>query len=436
MSDARIPGPIGAHGNPISGDVFQGDIGAHQCRFKLKPGVVGYGNGVANMPLEDRFSNVLSRTLSKLPAELQEEFAMLLSPASLAIVVGTMVIWAGSHYFGVGFIVDALLLVAGFGFLGWQVWTVGGDFVSCIQITCSAQSEDDLDRAAKHLANFIAVVGVAAFMALITKGAKRYGPRVKNLRGVIKAASAADAGMPNSHFQVFLRVAANPRMPRIIMVRQTNSKSVQWIRKGFPAKPKEIKMNTSKKTGIVTCKDVDEITKARKTTKAGSDKQYYTVDEHGRTATNGRGDTIDLADADWPVEPRQIIDPVAKKPLTGDYDLMGVIDPNAKGRTIALAVDNNANARRGLAPGTLTDDFTNTDIKKVAAQINSRLDQDRVLHGSHEFFDSIPNLKPDEVVVGFFPDGNVLSFNRKGLETFYQSIGRSTLDLVQFMQPK
>lgn len=193
-------------------------------------------------------------------------------------------------------------------------------------------------------------------------------------------------------------------------------------------------MKTSGQTGIVTCKDIGEVAKAQRTMRSGSNRQYFVVDRNRRTATNGRGETIDVGNADWPVEPGQVIDPVSQKPLVGDYDLMAVIDPNAKGRNLALAVDNTANARAGRPPGSLVDDFTNTDIKKVAADVNRQLDQERVLHGSQEAFDSLDNLAADELVVGFFPDGQAVSFNREGLKTFYDSIGRSTLDLKQFME--
>ncbi|MCS7469321.1 hypothetical protein NZK35_21940 [Stieleria sp. ICT_E10.1] len=428
MADLRLPGPVGT-----SDTTLPNDSGTNQCRLMPTPGTVGRDGGVEVMSLDDRFVKVLHLTVPKLPAEIQEEFAAMLSPASIGIIVGVLVVWAGSHYFGIGFIADALLLIVGLGFLGWQVWSVGNDFVAFVELTYSARTEADLEKASKHLANFLAVVGVAAFMALIAKGAKRYGPKIKNMRGIIKAATASDAGMPPNHFRAFLRAAANPSRPRIILVRQTNPKSVRWIQKGFPAKPKEIKFKTSKQTGIVTCKDISEVAKAQKTVRSGSNKQYFVVDRNRRTATNGKGETIDVSNADWPVEPGQVVDPLSQKPLVGDYDLMGVIDPNAKGRNIALAVDNTANARAGKPAGTLTDDFTNTDIKKVAADVNKQLDQDRVLHGSQEAFDSLDNLAADELVVGFFPDGQAMSFNREGLKTFYQSIGRSTLDLKKFM---
>lgn len=428
MSDFRIPGPIGADGHAVPTDFDTCPV-----RLTPTPGPVASSGKLEALALEDRFVSVLQRTAAKLPVEVREEFAAMLDPATLAIIVGVLAMWAGSHYVGVGFIVDILLVVVGIGVLGWQIWSVGHDFVAFLDLTYTARTEDDLEKAATHLANFIAVVGVAAFMALVAKGAKRYAPKARTLRGSVRAASAADAGMPASHFRVFARVASDANRPRIILVRKTNPASVKWIEKGFPAKPKEIKMKTAKLSGIVTCKGADEAAKARRTLRHGSGKQYLVVDDTGRTASNARGEKIELSDADWPVEPNQVIDPIANKPLVGDYDLMGVIDPNAKGRNLALAVDNVANKRAGREPGTFVDDFSNTEITKVARRVNQGLDRPRVLHGSHEAFDSIDNLDAGETVVGFFPDGRAFAFDRGGLTEFYETIGRSTLDLKRFL---
>ncbi len=428
MSDYRIPGPIGTDGHAVPTD-----WGTCPVRLTPAPGPVASGGKMDAMALEDRFVSVLQRTAPKLPGEVREEFAAMLDPATLAVIVGVLALWAGSHYVGVGFIVDILLVVVGIGFLGWQIWSVGNDFIAFLDLTYTARTEDDLEKAATHLANFIAVVGVAAFMALVARGAKRYTPKARKLRGLARAASAADAGMPATHFRVFARVASDANRPRILLVRKTNPASVKWIERGFPAKPKEIKMKTGKVSGIVTCKDAGEVAKAKNTLRHGSGKQYFVVDDTGRTASNARAETIDLSNADWPVEPNQVIDPVAKKPLVGDYDLMGVIDPNAKGRNLALAVDNVANQRAGKEAGTLADDFSNTEITKVAREVNKGLDQPRVLHGSHEAFDSIDNLDAGETVVGFFPDGRAFAFDRTGLKEFYETIGRSTLDLKRFL---
>jgi hypothetical protein len=96
----------------------------------------------------------------------------LLSPANLAILVGTLVVWAGSHAFGVGEAVDLVLLVGGVLFLGLAVFDVATELGNFLTVTSSARDDQDLDQAASHLARAIAIVGVAAFVALIAKFAK------------------------------------------------------------------------------------------------------------------------------------------------------------------------------------------------------------------------------------------------------------------------
>ena len=41
-----------------------------------------------------------------------------------------------------------------------------------IQLTVDARTEDDLDQAARHLATFVAIAGVAALLYLVYKGAE------------------------------------------------------------------------------------------------------------------------------------------------------------------------------------------------------------------------------------------------------------------------
>lgn len=126
---------------------------------------------VPSMGVEDKFKTALELTVPKLPAEMRDEFAGLLTKENLAILAGVLVVWAGSHYFGVGFVADIILVGLGLFFLGWQVWAAIGDFVEFVRLTPKAQTPEDLDRAAEHLAQFIAIVGVGVFIALVTRGA-------------------------------------------------------------------------------------------------------------------------------------------------------------------------------------------------------------------------------------------------------------------------
>ena len=167
MGGANIPGPLRT-------ERFGGvDHGTHARIPTPTPTPIGGSDNVEDMSLEDRFREVLFMTAPKLPGEIREEFTAILTTSNLAIMVGVLAAWAVSHYFGVGFIVDALLIISGAVLIGWQIFTAADHLFDCVSITYSAKSRKDLDLAAKNLADFIAIVGVTAFLALLAKGAKK-----------------------------------------------------------------------------------------------------------------------------------------------------------------------------------------------------------------------------------------------------------------------
>lgn len=131
--------------------------------------------GVWEWPLADKFAEVLRRTGPKLPGSMRHEFSALISPASLGIIAGTLVVWAGSQAFGVGEIVDIVLLAGGAFFLGLAVFDVAEELGDFLVVTSTATDEKDLDEAASHLAVAIAILGVAAFIALLAKLARVRG---------------------------------------------------------------------------------------------------------------------------------------------------------------------------------------------------------------------------------------------------------------------
>jgi hypothetical protein len=202
MAGSRIPGPIGLSDgaqsredgtlirarSPLPGVVGSQSeswcdplFGDALCRVKphsLLTGDRGRQNSAAepsvtDWTLEQKFSTALQLTLPKLPATMQREFAALISPASIGVTVGVLIVWAGSHAFGVGQIIDIVLLLAGVIFLGFAAIDVAGHLSEFIKLTCAAKTKSDLDDAASHLAYVISVIGVAALTALLAKGATK-----------------------------------------------------------------------------------------------------------------------------------------------------------------------------------------------------------------------------------------------------------------------
>ncbi len=420
MGNTRLPGSLGS-GAGNSDDSL--GYGSGMCYI---PGAAGRPRSVADMSHQERFELLLRKTGPRLPSEIAEEFTQLLAPEVLAAIVVTLVAWAGSHYFGVGFVVDILLVGAGFIFLGAQILYAIGDFTNAVSITYTARTTQEIDLAADHLANFIAVVGVAAFMTILTKkglpkgsGQLRYLERARRW-----AATAADAGLPLRHFSVFKSTAMETQT--IILLRSTNPKSRRWIEKGFPRKPKEPEFaKPSESTGLTTAKDKLQANKARTVTKkdlrSGRDTglQYYVVDANRKTASNAKGDLLDLSGADWPVQQNQIIDPTLRKPIPGDYDLMDVINPDNTGQNMTLLLSDNK----------FETNFTNPITNRIARQVNRKLDQPRVLHGPEAAYGGWDRIKADEVIVAFFPDGTTTAFNRNGVIELYAQYGRKMLDV-------
>jgi hypothetical protein len=103
---------------------------------------------VSSLSVQERVSETLRRSLPLLPGEARDVVAGLLSPESVAIIAGTMALWAGSHLFGVGEIIDLLLLAVGGLVLGRSIWGVAEDLWEFARLSINGSSESDLDQAA------------------------------------------------------------------------------------------------------------------------------------------------------------------------------------------------------------------------------------------------------------------------------------------------
>jgi hypothetical protein len=138
---------------------------------------------LATMPLTERLTEVLTRSKKNVGPEVAVAIDSLLSPVNLAILAGTLTLWAGSHLFGVGEIVDVLLLVVGAFTIGWSIGDVAKDLYTFTERTINARSDADLDAAAQAFSHAIVLAGITVVMALLLrKSAKQVeaarGPNV------------------------------------------------------------------------------------------------------------------------------------------------------------------------------------------------------------------------------------------------------------------
>ncbi|MBI3683377.1 MAG: hypothetical protein HY235_23635 [Acidobacteria bacterium] len=102
----------------------------------------------------------LERSLPLMPGDAAAVIKSMLTPASIAIMVGTLVVWAGSHFFGIGEIVDAILLLVGFVAIGFSVVDLAGRLYKFGDKSLNAATDQDLDKAARHFARAVSIAGV------------------------------------------------------------------------------------------------------------------------------------------------------------------------------------------------------------------------------------------------------------------------------------
>jgi hypothetical protein len=124
---------------------------------------------ISTWSASDRVRESIIRSKKYMPANLASQVDALLSAENLAIMTGTLVIWAGSHFFGVGEIVDVGLLLVGAFFIGRSIDGVARDLFSFATGAMNAKSEADLDRAGQAFASAVVTGGITAVMALLLR---------------------------------------------------------------------------------------------------------------------------------------------------------------------------------------------------------------------------------------------------------------------------
>ena len=139
---------------------------------------------VANLTQSEKLLEVLNLTVQKLPSALGSQLKAMISPTSLAIMVGVLGAYTASHAVGVGFIADAVMGVSAGLFLGWQAVDVAKDIWGFAQYV-NATTESELDKAADHLAKAIMTVGFDVILGILTK--KAAGKLGKNTNNVNQA---------------------------------------------------------------------------------------------------------------------------------------------------------------------------------------------------------------------------------------------------------
>lgn len=142
---------------------------------------------VSSWSFERRLEVTFDRTLPKLGPEVRAQLEAVVNPTSLAIIAGVLVAWLVSHAFGIGEIIDIIILVVGIASIGFAIFTGLDylyDFASGVY---HAKTANDLDKASDDFAKAISILGIQAVLAILFRGART--PRISR-GGRIKLGNA------------------------------------------------------------------------------------------------------------------------------------------------------------------------------------------------------------------------------------------------------
>ncbi|HEY6530571.1 MAG TPA: hypothetical protein VIZ65_17920 [Cellvibrionaceae bacterium] len=128
---------------------------------------------IIRMSSADKVGEAIRRSLPFLPNEARSIVQSMLTPTSLALITGTLVVWAGSHFVGVGEIVDLILLGVGVLALGFSVFEGAQALYDFATGAINARNENDLTQAGKHFARAVTILGISTIQALLLRGQGR-----------------------------------------------------------------------------------------------------------------------------------------------------------------------------------------------------------------------------------------------------------------------
>lgn len=149
---------------------------------------------INNMSQKDKLLEAITRSLPYLPAESQSLVKSMLEPTNVAILLSTLVIWAGSHFIGIGEIIDVILLATGVIILGFSVFDGASELSTFTTTASNATTDTQLTDAAQHFAKAVTILGVSVISAILLRGsakpvATRGLPRYKSMPNVGKPPS-------------------------------------------------------------------------------------------------------------------------------------------------------------------------------------------------------------------------------------------------------
>lgn len=137
---------------------------------------------VISWSLDERFAYVIVHTADFLLGDAKRQFLAMVTGKGLKILTGSLVVWAGGHFFGVSEFTDAFLFGVGLAFLGRAALDAVHLMKECLKLTCTASDTRDLKEAAHCLSEVVTIVGTVAFFMAFARIARSIGNRIRARR--------------------------------------------------------------------------------------------------------------------------------------------------------------------------------------------------------------------------------------------------------------
>jgi hypothetical protein len=125
---------------------------------------------IARMSSAEKISAAMLLSLPHMPTYAQKIVSALLKPEIFAMIAATLVVWVASHAIGVGEIVDVILLGMGAVSLGFSVFEGAGALYDFAVTAINARADADLEKAGKHFARAVTVLGISTVQAILLRG--------------------------------------------------------------------------------------------------------------------------------------------------------------------------------------------------------------------------------------------------------------------------
>ena len=186
----------------------------------------------------------------------------------------------------------------------------------------------------------------------------------------------------------------------VLCFRTGKARAVQWIERGYPAKPKAISTcKVDPKLGLLRAGRPEERDEAWRAgfgvLKPDPERRtaYFAADSAGRDALAGH--RFAPPRDDWATTDGIVVDLVAKLPITSDYDIAAFIDARQPDYMLTYASMSGQDNR------------TNLMTEAISQELNRRFGTTRIMHGSQaQFSGGLANRDGDDVLV-FHPAGDV-----------------------------